>query len=237
MHLVGPVTELLTLLEFVCDVRIAGGCDKGWEPVEPRYNSIFNFARRYPAGPADDHRNSETAFECRALASGKRSLSTIGPSKVLGPVVGREGKDRVALKTIVPHVLHDRANNVVELRHSGFLNSPAVLRSAHVLVLLRQVRDDVHPGWIKPEEERLAVLSCLVEELERIRQYLVVNGLHALRTEFASILYFLFSDLAPTWLVGWIIHVRSPAVDHIARTDRRLECRRIVAVAGVFHRI
>src|SRR5262245_16259928 len=133
MHLVGPVTELLTLLEFVCDVRIAGGCDKGWEPVEPRYNSIFNFARRYPAGPADDHRNSETAFECRALASGKRSLSTIGPSEVLGPVVGREGKDRVALKTIVPNVLHDRANNVVELRHSGFLNSPAVLGGAHVL--------------------------------------------------------------------------------------------------------
>ena len=138
---------------------------------------------------------------------------------------------------VVLQVLHDRADDIVELRHPGFRYGPAVLRCAPLLVLLRQMRDDMHPGRVEPEEERLAVLPCLVEELERVRQYLVVDRLHAFRAEFARIFDFLFSDLAPARLHGGIVHVRRPTMDHVARTHGGLECRRVVGMAGVLHRV
>ena len=34
VHLISPITELLTLLEFVDDVRITGGGNESREPVE-----------------------------------------------------------------------------------------------------------------------------------------------------------------------------------------------------------
>ena len=79
--------------------------------------------------------------------------------------------------------------------------------------------------------------SCLVEELERVRQYLVVDRLHAFRTEFARIFDFLFPDFAPARLHSGIVHVRRPAMDHVARTDGGLECRRVIGMAGVLHRV
>src|SRR5262245_20972653 len=170
IHPVIPVADLLALLELVGDVRIAGRSYEGWEPVEPRHELVLDLACGHPARPTDDRRHAEAALERRSLAAGERRLATIRPGEVLGAIVSREGKDRVVLEPIVLEVFHDRTDDVVELRHSGFLDRPPVLRRAHVLVLLREMREHVHAGRIEPEEKRLAVLSCLVEELERIRQ-------------------------------------------------------------------
>src|SRR5262245_43365027 len=88
------------------------------------------------------------------------------------------------------------------------------------------MRDDMHAGRIKPEEERLAVLPCLVEEPERVRQYFIINCLHTFWTEFACILDSLLPDLAPARFDGGVILVRRVAVDHVARADAGLERRR-----------
>src|SRR5262249_50965219 len=112
---------------------------------------------------------------------------------------------------------------------------PSVLWCAHLFVLLGQVRHDMHPSWIEPEEKWLAILSCLVKKLQRVCQYLVVNCLHAFWAQFARIFDFLFSDFAPARLNCRTVDIRCPAVDHVARTNRCLECRWVVGMARVLH--
>ena len=159
MDLVGRIAKLLSGLEFIGDVRVACCGDKRWEPVQTGHNPVFDLARRYLAGPADDGRNPETALERRSLATGKGCLATVGPSEVLSSVVGREGNDGVLVQAIVLHIFHDRADDVVELSHAGFLFAPAIFRVAHGLVLVGEMRHDVHAGRVQPEEERLACRS------------------------------------------------------------------------------
>ena len=97
MHLVGPVAELLPLLELAGDVRVAGGGDEGREPVKAGDQPVLDLARRDVARPADDHRRSEATLEHGALAAGERRLATVGPGEVLGAVVGGEPHDRVVI--------------------------------------------------------------------------------------------------------------------------------------------
>src|SRR5262249_14090296 len=120
-------------------------------------------------------------------------------------------------------VLHDRADDVVELCHSGFLDAPAILWRAHALVLLRKVRDDMHPGWIEPKEERFAVLPCLAEELERVRQYLVVDGIHALGAQSIVMHYLLAPYFASARLHGRIVYICRHCVEHVARSNSGFE--------------
>src|SRR5215475_2105875 len=188
-------------------------------------------------GPTDHGGHTEAAFQRRAFAACKRSLTTIGPSKILGSIVG--GKDHycVVVQAIVLYVLHDRANDVVQLRHTGFLDRPAVMRCPHLLVFFRQMRDDVHPSWIKPDEERLSVLSCLIGELQRVTKDFVVHGLHAFRTQRTGILDPLPADLAPAWLFSGIVDIRRPTVHHVPRADGRSGCGGVVWVAGILHSV
>ena len=107
----------------------------------------------------------------------------------------------------VLELLHDRADDVVELGHPGFVDRPAVLRRPHLLVLLGEVGDDVHPRRVEPDEERLAVALRLVDELERVIEDLVVDRLHPLGRERAGVLDLLLADLAPARLLGRVILV------------------------------
>ena len=66
--------------------------------------------------------HAEAAFKRRSLAAGKRRLSAVGPGEVLGAVVGGEGDDRVVVEPVVLDVLHDRADDVVELGHAGLFH-------------------------------------------------------------------------------------------------------------------
>ncbi len=107
-----------------------------------------------------------------------------------------------------------------------------------LLVLLREMRDDVHPRRVEPEEERLAVLLGLVDELERVVEDLVVDGLHPSSGQsVAGVLDLLLADLAPARLLGRVVRVGRPGVDHVARADLVLERRRVVGMARVLHRV
>ena len=129
MHLVGAIAELLALLELLDDVRIAGGRHERREPVEAGHDPVLDLAGRNLAGPADDARHAEAAFQHRPLAAGERRLAAVGPGEVLGAVVGREDDDGVVLEAVVLQLLHDRADDVVELRHAGFLDATSRSRA------------------------------------------------------------------------------------------------------------
>src|SRR5271157_1358225 len=195
VDLVIPLAELLALLQFLDDARVAGRGHERREPVEPGDEPIFDLAGRHLARPADDGWRAESTFQDLPLATRKRCLAAIGPGEVLRAVVGGEDDDGVLLETLVVELLHDCADDVVKLGHSGFVDGPAVLRRAQLLVLFREMGYHVHPGRIQPEEERLAIAPGLVEKLERVLEDLVVHGLHAIRVQRAGVLDALLAHL------------------------------------------
>src|SRR5262249_11746780 len=117
------------------------------------------------------------------------------------------------------------------------LDRPAVLRGTHLLIFFRQVGDNVHPGWVEPEEERLPLLSRLIEELERVGEDFFVYSLHAIWTQRTCVLDPLLTDLAPARLFCGVIYIRRPTVHHVARADCCLGCRWIVWMTRIFHGI
>ena len=185
------------------------------EPVEPGDDAVLDLAGRHPARPADHRRRAEAAFHDRALALRERRLSAVRPGEDLGAVVGGEDDDGVVVDTHVLELLHHDADVVVQLRHAGFMDGPAVLRVAHLLILVRQMRDDVHAGRIEPQEERLVVRLGLVEEFQRLVADFVVHGFHALRAQLARVLDLLLADLAPA-------RIDRGVVDVVVATERTM---------------
>src|SRR5882672_6537957 len=225
--LVGPVSHLLALLQFFDDVRVAGSGHQSREPVEPGDKAVLDLARGYLARPADHRRDAETALHDRALGLRKRGLPAVRPGEDLGAVVGGEDDDGVVVHAAVLQLLHHDADVVIHLLHAGLVDGPAVLGVAQLLVLVRQVRDDVHPGRIEPQEERLLVGHGLVDELERKVADLVVHGFHAFRAQFSLILDLLFADLAPARIDGRVVDVGRERMDHVPRADDVAEFLRI----------
>src|SRR5207249_11068464 len=109
------------------------------------------------AGPAYHRRHAKAALEDGPFALCERRLSAIGPSEDFGAVVGGEDDDGVVILAHVLELLHHQTDVIIELGHAGFLFRPAILRVTHLLVLLREMRDDVHARRVEPDEERLAV--------------------------------------------------------------------------------
>ena len=128
----------------------------------------------------------------------ERRLTAIGPGEDFGAVVGGEHDDGVLVLADVLQLLHHEADIIVQLRHAGFFFRPSILCVPHRLILRREVRDDVHAGRVKPDEERLVVFLGLVDEIERHVANLVIHSLHTLGIERAGVLNLLFADLVPS---------------------------------------
>src|SRR6476646_2095581 len=116
MNLVGPVADLLTLFQLFGNIRVAGSCEEGWEPVESGDEAVLDLAGRYSAWPAYDCRHAEATFHDRAFALRERCLSAVRPSEDLGVVVDAH----------VLQFFQHEPNVIVELRHSGLVNGPAI---------------------------------------------------------------------------------------------------------------
>jgi hypothetical protein len=88
-----------------------------------------------------------------------------------------------------------------------------VALTALTLVLWRAVRPEMHSSGVVPQEERRAVLVCLVDEVQRVVCDLFIDCLHAFFRQRTGV----FDPLAS-------IAVR-PTVQDAARTKPLLECR------------
>src|SRR5579862_1278470 len=112
MYFVGLAPDLLSGFEFLGNVWIACYRDESWEPVEPGDNAVFHLTRRHLARPTYDRWHAKATFQSGPFAACERSLAAVGPSKVLGTVVGAEGNNGVIIEAVVFHVLHYGADNV-----------------------------------------------------------------------------------------------------------------------------
>src|SRR5439155_9625602 len=81
MILVSPVAEFHTLEQLVGDIRVAGRIEEGGEPIQAGEDAVLNRVRRHMAGPAQDCRHAETAFEDRTLGLRERRRPAIGPGE------------------------------------------------------------------------------------------------------------------------------------------------------------
>ena len=136
--------------------------------------------------------------------------------KAQGYATGQFGKNHLG---DLNEFLHYKADVVIELGHAGFFFRPAILRVTHLLVLVREMRDDVHARRIEPAEERLAVLLGLLDETQGEIADLVVHRLHPFRIKRSSVLDLLFADLAPARHVSGVIRSGRPGMNHVAWAD------------------
>ena len=104
-------------------------------------------------------------------------------------VIGAVDDDRIVRNSEIIELLGHLAYHVVMLDHSvgidPYTGSPPKF--------LLQMRPDVHPSGAKPNQERLLVVHCFVDELIGGRVELFINGEHAGPVERAGILDFLRS--------------------------------------------
>src|SRR5271166_530859 len=75
MNLVGLISQRFALQQLISDVGIAGGGDKGREPVKAGHNAIGDRARFHVAWPAYDRRDAEGSLRDLAFGSGKRRVA------------------------------------------------------------------------------------------------------------------------------------------------------------------
>jgi hypothetical protein len=74
----------------------------------------------------------------------------------------------------------------------------------------------VHVGGVAPDEERRPGLVLAVDEVQGVLQDLVVDGLHPLLSQRAGVLDPLAPDPAPAGLLGVVVVLGGPAVQHPA---------------------
>src|SRR5215813_8730245 len=244
MHLEGLIAELFASQQFTRDVRITDRRHQGWEPIHSGDDAVLYLSGGNLAWPAYDRRHAEAAFKAGTLAAGERGLPTIRPGEVLSAVVGREDDDRVVIQTVVFEISHHRADDVVELRHTGFLDAPTVFRRAHRFIFLGQMRYDMHARRVKPDKERLRLLPRLVDECQSLVADDLIDGFHVLldvwhwaRRQRAFVDDFLLADLAPAWVDRRVVHIAGHGGHQVARSDFIQESRWVVAMERVLHRI
>ncbi len=122
----------------------------------PGHHPVLDLAGRHLARPAQDARHAEAAFHHGALAAGERRLSAVRPGEVLGAVVGRERRRWCCCRRPVSSSFCITAPTTSSscAMPASSIDQPFSER-AHLLVLLREMRDDVHARGVEPEEERL----------------------------------------------------------------------------------
>ena len=101
------------------------------------------------------------------------------------------------------------------------------------LRLRLEVRPDVHPGPVPPDEEGLALVHGGPHECFGRVEELLVHRLHPLRGQRASVLDALLADHAEAGILGRVLLRRRPGVHDPARAELRGE-RRIVWIVRIF---
>src|SRR5437868_15510180 len=136
MVLVSPAAEFHTLEQLIGDVRVAGGIEECWEPVQAGEDAVLHRGRRHMTGPAQEARHAEAALHDRSFALRERCSAAIWPREDLGAVVRGEDDDGVVVNTKILELLYNQTDIVIKLSHPCLFFRPAILRVAHLLVLV-----------------------------------------------------------------------------------------------------
>ena len=101
----------------------------------------------------------------------------------LGAVVGGGHHDRVVLEAQFFELGEDLADMPVVLDHAVAVDAQAGLADGFLL----EMREDVHPGGVPPQEKRLVRLLGALHEVDRLGIDLFVDRLHAFSGQRAGV--------------------------------------------------
>ena len=187
-----------------------------WQTMPFRVESSFDFA-----GPAHETRNAPRAFPVCVLLAAERCVGAIGPSVVLGAVVGGIHDDCV----ISNAQLIDLVQHFSDLLVVGHHPIAVVILPALATVLGSKVSPYVHRCRVVPEEERLVGLDLLLHPADSVCGDFLIHGFHPLLGERTAVLNNLFAYSAKAGINSRIILVRCKAMEHAARAEMLPECR------------
>src|SRR6266550_904805 len=119
--LIGPIAEFYAFKQLIGDVRVTGGIEESWEPVQSGEDAVLHGICRHMTGPAQNARHAEAAFEDRPLGLSEWCCSAIGPGEKLGAIIGGKDDDGIIVNAEILQLLHNQTDVVIELGHACFL--------------------------------------------------------------------------------------------------------------------
>ena len=169
---------------------------------------VRDLARLDLARPAHHHRDAEGALPVGVLLAAERRHAAVRPRVHVGTVVGRIHDESVVRDAELIEKVEHLADILVMVDHCVVIVGLPASRLSFVLGLGMGV--EMHVGHVQPDKERLAGVVLALHEILGRRNKFVVAGFHALLGERAGIGHSLFSDLAPTRLIGRVVLVGRP---------------------------
>jgi hypothetical protein len=181
------------------------------------------------ARPANHCGRAIAALPVRVLLAAEGSRAAVGPRERLGAVVGGVEDDRVVGDTEIVELFEQRPHLPVVLDHAvGIGPEPR-----HVLRLGFEMGEDVHPGRIKPDEERLLCGVRAFDKIERRVKEFGVDSPHALLGQRPGVLAFLLAPGAEARVVTRRLDLGRDALQDAARAEVRPELGAL-RIVGVF---
>jgi hypothetical protein len=179
--------------------------------------------------PANEHGNAIGPFPVLRLFAPEGSAAAVRPGHHLSTVVGGVDDDGVVGDAEVVEFFQQLADVGVVLDHAVGFNAIAGFALGFGL----EVGEDVHAGGVVVAEEGLSGLSGLVHPIERGVGEFVIDGLHALDSEWAGVFDSLPADFAECGIDRRVVFVRGPTVHDAAWAELRLEFG-VLGVVRVF---
>jgi hypothetical protein len=194
----GLAGGIVALQQLALDVRLAGGRHQRRRPVLGGEDVVDLHARRHQAGPAYHRRHAIAAFPIGVLLAAERRGAAVGPRERLGAIVGGVDHDRIVSDAEIVEFLQELADLAVMLHHAVGIDAEPGL----ALGLRLEAGPDVHAGRIEPDEERLLIPVCAVDEVERGLEEFLVDRLHAFFGQRAGVLTFLLAPGSEAGIVA-----------------------------------
>ncbi len=234
MNLIRVAIGFVALETLAHDVRLARNRAQRGDPVIVAHQFVGDRAGLDMSGPANEARHAEGAFPVGVLLGAEWRHRAVRPGVHVRAVVAAVDDDRVIGDAHVIEGFEKRADRVIVLDHAVDVLAVAVRVAAAVLGA--DVRAQVHAGGVHPAEERLVRGMLALHVVDGGGGGLVVDSLHPLLGESASVFDGLFANFAEARIDGRVVHVGGFALEHAARAELGSVSRvlRIVGQLGFF---
>jgi hypothetical protein len=143
----------------------------------------------------------------------------------VGPVVGGVDHDGVVGDPQLVQPVQQGADDLVVVDHRVVVGRLPATGLPDALRL--GMGAEMHVGGVEPDEERRPRLVLAVDEVQGVLQDLVVDGLHPLAGQRPGVLDPLAPDPAPAGLLGVVVVLGRPAVQHPAGPPPLPELREV----------
>lgn len=193
--LVLATVQLDTLLQFFLDVWGTGDSCECRQPVFVRDDAVAGSSSGKFSGPTHKRRYAECAFPVGVLLVPEGCSSAVRLGVVVRSIVGRVQHNRVVGDLQFIDQVEQLANMHIMLNHAVVV----LVRvwASEVLMLLFDMRAEVHSCCIPPAEKGFAFLMFPLDESLSLGKSLFVNRFHSFLGQWAGVF-----DRLPTFCIG-----------------------------------